>query len=425
MQETPSPSLSELPEEVRTRLATVVAEVLPSVGSLPVGLRKVAAFDSRRRARLGRGAVLTALEDEEFRSAAAVQVADARPDWAAQPDALAPVDRTAAAWLLQADGWQSAVAEHLITVSAAGEASRERELEQVRGQLARAQEGARVAAEEHRAQMEKLRAENALVRQRLGEARAQVRALDQQVRETVGDREEAVSSTRAELTRVEKELRQLRAQAAQLAAGSAAEQRARKRMRADESVRARVLLETLLDAAVGLRRELALPPVAGLPADAVDERHRVSDSDALPTGVGGVPESQVLPHVLAMPRARLLVDGYNVSKSAWPDSTLEAQRIRLLGLLAPLVAQSGVETTVVFDGQGSTHRPPVNAPRGIKVAFSPHGVIADDVLADYVEAEPEGRVVVLVTSDQALAGRARRLGARVVGSTTLVELLAR
>src|SRR5690606_28159350 len=131
-------------------------------------------------------------------------------------------------------------------------------------------------------------------------------------------------------------------------------------------------------------RELALPPVDRLPADGVDSRHIGTDVDALPTGAGGVPESQVLPHVLAMPRARLLVDGYNVSKAAWPDSTLEAQRIRLLGLLAPPVARSGVEATVVFAGQESVHRLPVSAPRGIKLAFSPSGVIADVVLVDYV-----------------------------------------
>ena len=43
-----------------------------------------------------------------------------------------------------------------------------------------------------------------------------------------------------------------------------------------------------------------------------------------------------------MPRARLIVDGYNVSKTAWPTSSLEAQRIRLLNGLAPLVARTGV-----------------------------------------------------------------------------------
>ena len=66
-----------------------------------------------------------------------------------------------------------------------------------------------------------------------------------------------------------------------------------------------------------------------------------------------------------MPRARLIIDGYNVSKSAWPSSSLEAQRIRLVTALAPLVARTGAETTVVFDAAETDHRPPVErAARG-------------------------------------------------------------
>lgn len=420
-----TPSLAELPLEIRTRVAAVVAEVLPDVGSLPVTLRKVAGFDPRRRARLGRGAILEALNDDEFRRAAAVQVIDSRPDWAAAPETLPPVDRTAAAWLVRTTGWEAVVAERLAEVSAVDHVARDREVEQLRERLALVEERARLAAEESQAQLDELRAENTLIRQRLGKTRTRLRALTQHEQESAEARDEATARARTELAGAEKELRRLRAQVAQVAAETAAERRVRRQMRDDESIRARILLETLLDAATGLRRELALPPVEGVPAERVDARHRMPDADALPAGVGGVPESQVLAHVLAMPRSRLLVDGYNVSKAMWPDSTLEAQRIRLLGLLAPLVAQSGVETTVVFDGHGSTHRPQVHAPRGIKVAFSPHGVIADDVLVDYVEAEPEGRVVVLVTSDQGLAVRARSLGARVVTSATLVELLVR
>ena len=107
-----------------------------------------------------------------------------------------------------------------------------------------------------------------------------------------------------------------------------------------------------------------------------------------------------------MPRARLIVDGYNVSKTAWPTSPLEAQRIRLLGGLAPLVARLGVETTVVFDAAAASARTVAQAPRGVKVVFSPEGVIADDVIRDLVAAEPPGRVV--VGREQRPGGRHRR-----------------
>ena len=60
-----------------------------------------------------------------------------------------------------------------------------------------------------------------------------------------------------------------------------------------------------------------------------------------------------------MPRPRLIVDGYNVTKTVWPTQSLEAQRGRLLTLLGALVARTGAETTVVFDGsdtRGSVRR---------------------------------------------------------------------
>jgi predicted RNA-binding protein with PIN domain len=59
------------------------------------------------------------------------------------------------------------------------------------------------------------------------------------------------------------------------------------------------------------------------------------------------------------------------------------------------------------------------------VLYSPYGVIADDVIRQLVAAEPQGRPVVVVTSDQAVAQDVRRAGARVVGAVVLARLLAR
>ena len=47
--------------------------------------------------------------------------------------------------------------------------------------------------------------------------------------------------------------------------------------------------------------------------------------------------------------------------------------------------------------------------------FSPEGVIADEVIRDLVAAEPEGRVVVVVTSDQEVARDASAAGAEERG----------
>ena len=109
--------------------------------------------------------------------------------------------------------------------------------------------------------------------------------------------------------------------------------------------------------------------------------------------------------------------------STWSSSSLEAQRTRLLGAMAPLVARTGAETTVVFDGADAETRPPTAAPRGVKVLFSPQGVIADQVIGELVEAEPRGRVVLVVSDDRGVQARAQRAGARAVPSAALVGLL--
>ena len=54
---------------------------------------------------------------------------------------------------------------------------------------------------------------------------------------------------------------------------------------------------------------------------------------------------------------------------------------------------------MVFDA-AETRPPLVHRPRGVRVLFSPAGVIADDVIRELVAAEPAGRAVVVVTSDR-------------------------
>ena len=96
--------------------------------------------------------------------------------------------------------------------------------------------------------------------------------------------------------------------------------------------------------------------------------------------------------------------------------------------MAGLTARTGVETTVVFDAAeagGTAARPLVVPPRGVRVRFSPVGVIADDVIRELLELEPPGRPVVVVTSDRALATDVDRLGFRAVAAPTLSRLLTR
>ena len=78
----------------------------------------------------------------------------------------------------------------------------------------------------------------------------------------------------------------------------------------------------------------------------------------------------------------------------------------------------------MFDG-AAVRGAPDRRPRGVRVLFSRAGVLADDVIRALVTAEPEGRPVVVVTSDRAVADSVRRRGAHPVPSAVLLARLGR
>lgn len=415
------PALADLPDPVRSRVVALSAEVLPQVVRLPPSLRRVADFAPARRARLGGTAISTALgADDDFRERVGTQLA-ARPAGGADDE----VDRAARAWLARPEGWTAVVADGVReALERAGASPPSDGTERLRRRLADAEQAVRDLKALHRARLEEYKSENAALRRKLGESRAAERAARAALEER--DRAEADEHSRAaeRASAQDKELRRLRAQVAQGEADASSARRATRSERDETTVRARVLLDTVVDAAAGLRRELGLPAVTGNPGDRV-EAGLADDAGRDPAAPGARPITPaLLEQYLAMPRARLLVDGYNVSKAEWPASSLEAQRIRLLNGLAPLVARTGADTTVVFDAAASTVRPVVPTPRGVKALFSPPGVIADDVLRDLVAAEPPGRVLVVVTDDRAVAQDVVRDGARCVPTASLRALLA-
>ncbi|HEY2272713.1 MAG TPA: NYN domain-containing protein, partial [Jatrophihabitantaceae bacterium] len=117
------------------------------------------------------------------------------------------------------------------------------------------------------------------------------------------------------------------------------------------------------------------------------------------------------------------VDGYNVTKTGYPQLSLADQRNRLVAAMATVQARAGAEVTVVFDGAS---RPPAQprAPRGVRVLFSAPDELADDLIRRLVAAEPDGRPLVVVTSDQEIVSDVRRSGAWTVPSAVLVDRLA-
>jgi predicted RNA-binding protein with PIN domain len=416
-----TPTLAGLPDLVRTRVVAQAADVLPEVPTLPAAVRRVAAFAPARRARLGATAIAEALADDEVRERVGVQAA-ARPE----PDGGDDAGVAARAWLVRPEGWERLLADRLDRVATAApeDDPRDRELERLRGRLAEAEQTVRDLREAQRTQVEDHKAEHTSLRRKVGEARA----AEREARAVAERAEQEVAAARAEvddrLGALEKDNRRLRAELERRDAESAQARRTARSERDEVTLRARLLLETVIDAASGLRRELALPTVEGAPADRVEAD--VAASGARTTsaaGALGAASPALLEQLLAMPRSRLVVDGYNVSKRAWPSSSLEAQRHRLAGGLAALVARTGADTTLVFDAAETDHRPPVVAPRGVRVLYSPRGVLADDVVRDLVAVEPVGRVVVVVTADRAVADDVARDGARVVDPDALIALI--
>ena len=131
-----------------------------------------------------------------------------------------------------------------------------------------------------------------------------------------------------------------------------------------------------------------------------------------------------LDQLLALPRAHLVVDGYNVTKRGFGEMSLEQQRKRLITGLGGIAAQTGAEVTCVFDGAERVHGLPP-APRGVRVLFSRKGETADELIRRLVRAEPAGRPVVVVSSDREVADGVRRHGAYPLGADSLLRRLAR
>ena len=131
-------------------------------------------------------------------------------------------------------------------------------------------------------------------------------------------------------------------------------------------------------------------------------------------------------HLLRVPGMTVLVDGYNVSHTGWPELPIAEQRRRLVDALGELAARTGVDLTVVFDGADPLW--PAAAPstaRLVKVGFSPADVEADDVILDRVAALEPRRPVLVASTDRRVRDGAAALGANVISSTQLLGALRR
>ncbi|MEU2180380.1 NYN domain-containing protein [Streptomyces thermolilacinus] len=428
-----------LPEAVRRRVVALVAEAFGglTVPELPAQLRQYARFTPSRRARFAGNAMAAALEtDPLFRQRIGDRLRTGQPELTAAvesgapPAAADPVDVAAAAYVLRPTGWVKLVAaagEEVQRADAerADEAGR-RELERLREELAEARAHTRTETERLRAELEAARKEAESLQRKLRSAQSDVKRGEAALRRTRAEIDGIKADAAARVSAAESETRRLKTRLGETEAALEASRRAAREGRSVEDVRLRLLLDTVLEAAQGLRRELALPPVSVRPADSVDavEPGRMSPKDVAARALSET-DPALLDQLLALPQAHLVVDGYNVTKTGYPTMPLEKQRLRLLGGLSALAARTGAEVTCVFDGAELAAPVLLAPPRGVRVLFSKPGVTADELIRQLVRAEPAGRPVVVVSSDREVADGVARSGARPVASVMLLKRLSR
>ncbi|MBO3084171.1 NYN domain-containing protein [Cellulomonas fengjieae] len=412
-----------VPTAVKAALVQLAADVLGAAEptEVPPALRAVHRFAPRRRASAGAGPLWAALQDDAFRARVARVWAQTNPELAAgvapdSPEPAAPsVGAATGAWLLGNPGWRDLLPVPVVDDGGQARARLERaqaDAERLRSDAATAREEARSAQEELTALQRELRR----LRSDADRARSEGRRVAEEARVALDAAQAAQSRAADELRQARDERRS--AQAERTAAR--AEMRAARKL---ADTRVRLLLDTIVDAASGLRSELALPPVADLPADLVSPT--VDRAVPRPGSRGrSVDDPELLDELLRQPWAHLVVDGYNVSKSGYSGLSLADQRRRLVDGLAALGARTGAEITCCFDGQDGPQQAPGGSARGVRVLFTA-GEIADDLIRRLVHAEPPGRVLVVVTSDQEVVRDVEAAGAWVVPSSTLVARLQR
>lgn len=427
-----------LPEVVRQRVIALAAGMLTAlpVDEVPVSLRKVAKFAPNRRARLAGSAIASQLStDPIFRQrisakviAEADQLGGVVVDGVA-PAAADPIEIAALAYLARPSNWRQLIelAEEAVAAQTESEAVAEvlRDAESRADRAEHDRAVAKVEADKLRAELTRLRDEMSGIQQ---EHRINLKAL-RDTQAALKRANELLAIEKGRATKAvadnEAEQRKLRAKLAEAQAVKEDARLAARESRSLDDARLWLLLETIGQAAVGLRRELALDPSKMLPADSVAASHAGTPGAQGPSSRGlDTDDPGRLTQLLALPKAHLIVDGYNVTKRGYAEMSLEQQRNRLVAALGLVATQTGAEVTVVFDGAERMHGLPT-PPRGVRVLFSPKGETADELIRRLVRAEPPGRPLVVVSSDREVADGVKRHGAYPMGSDSLLRRIAR
>lgn len=405
--------MNELPVDVESELVRLVGGYLRITPprSLPASVRALRGFRPQALQKR-RAAVLKALDDDDLRAGLI--------EWLDDGDA--PLSHEEAEILRIAverpEGWR----EQLAGLSAIRPRSQAPPGPDpaLADKLARAEERAKRARTE--------------VREARKEAQRVTESLKREIaslKERVVELERSLSTARAEVQRersmaesarseAERSLRRARKDLELAEAGAAAA-----RKRATDHRRERVSAE---ERAAALEREIAslraeLRTARRPPAEPRPPKERERRTP-LPVAKGRLPEDpQTLDEWLSADDVRLLVDGYNVTKTegGFGALSLERQRERLVDEIAKLAARKRVPTTIVFDGSEVAPASGRRFRGMVAVEYSRPGEDADDHLVGLLGkgAEP----AVLVTNDRDLQARAEGLGATIATSDQLLQLI--
>jgi predicted RNA-binding protein with PIN domain/TolA-binding protein len=117
-----------------------------------------------------------------------------------------------------------------------------------------------------------------------------------------------------------------------------------------------------------------------------------------------------------------IVDGYNVSNTAWGSHAPREQRQRLERVLNELAMRHGTRFEVVYDGAFDRPSSLKAVHSTVQLRFTEAGVEADDVIISMVPDLAATTGAVVVSSDRRVRDAASASGAAVVYSHTLLEV---
>lgn len=446
------PAVPPLPEALLAPLLDAAGEVLRSLelDEVPGPLRQLHGFHARGMARgaarqqlrlamesdeiFRRRVVESFLDQPEVRSALVGWSAAAAPqridDSAARSDlpllASALVAARPAAWLYGL-GLANATFErsrHVHEADAALQALEQR-LAQT-DEARRRAEDTKTSAEDRARELDReLREERGARRLRDDQTQRAVDAAQRQVTETLKEGERLQRRAEEMQKREQRTAEKLRTVEAELRASREASSGPEVTLR-DRDLQALVDAAALADRlAKGLggvadRVQTLREPRSSAATRSGSKRERRAPLRVPPGMSLETPEA--VESMLRTPGVVLVVDGYNVTKQAWPNFSLAEQRDRLVSAMTGLHARTHCDATVVFDGADVGPSPSERRP-GVRVRFSDANEEADAVVVREVASLPPSVPVLVVSSDREVRVLSEAEGATVVSTDTFLHAL--